>query len=355
MRLVLLDPMLTFASDQAFARRPRGGIAQATVYLADALAGLGHEVTLACGEEPGLRQSGVAIHDVRRGMDGPWLASRAADGLIVLNDAGVLRKIAPIRPQGPPALLWVHHLADVRWGADGRSAHGLDTENGGLADAVVFVSSWQRDRFLETLRLDPSRSHVILNAAGPEFCKLQDAMAHKRPPWRVVHTPAPYKGLSCLLDAWPLVQARHPEAILEVYSGLAIYGNDDDPYAPLYERCRAMEGAVYQGPLPHGELAARLKRAAIFAHPSLYAETSCIAALEALAAGCRVVATDLGALPETCDGRARLIAHGGDDLALRFAAALSEELSALPGNLRQYSVPGWDERAREWEQLIRSL
>src|SRR6185503_19905705 len=59
--------------------------------------------------------------------------------------------------------------------------------------------------------------------------------------------------------------------------------------------------------LAQPELAQRLKRNAFLFYPCTYAETYCIAAMEAIAAGLKVVSTQLGALPETTLGFADLL------------------------------------------------
>jgi glycosyltransferase involved in cell wall biosynthesis len=357
MRLVLLDPALTFASDHAFATRPRGGIAQATVYLADALAGRGHDVTLACREETGQRNSGVRLADVRQGLDAARLCEWAADGIIVLNDSHVLARVMPIKPPKAPSLLWIHHPPDVRWGEGGRSVHGLETPEGGLADALVFVSGWQKQAYARIWPLDQERCHVIANAVGDVFAALSKKPIAKRKPWKVIFTSAPYNGLDVLLQAWPLILALAPEAELEVLSGLAIYGDSEDQFAPHYAALASLPNARYIGPLPHAALAERLAAATVFVRPGPSDETSCIAAMEALAAGCRVVTADVGALRETCRERAIYVEPYADGLAGRFARAVAAQLTQLdeasmPPPAR---MPTWAERAEEWEMLIRSL
>ncbi len=112
-----------------------------------------------------------------------------------------------------------------------------------------------------------------------------------------------------------------PGTTLEVYSSWQIYGiseaEDQARFGALYQQCREIEGVTYVGPLPQPELAQRLRRVAVLAYPNTYAETSCIAVLEALAAGCVVVTSALGALPETAAGFARLVPLGDDRAAYR--------------------------------------
>jgi glycosyltransferase involved in cell wall biosynthesis len=107
---------------------------------------------------------------------------------------------------------------------------------------------------------------------------------------------------------------------------------DQARFGGLYQRCRETEGVEYIGPRPQPELAAELLAVSVLAYPNSYPETSCIAVLEAMAAGCVVVTSDRAALPETSASFARLVPVEGDREAYveRFAATV-QALGRLAG------------------------
>jgi glycosyltransferase involved in cell wall biosynthesis len=192
----------------------------------------------------------------------------------------------------------------------------------------------------------------------------------KAPP-HLVYTSAPYRGLDVLLDAFPAIRDAIPDVHLRIFSGLSTTrgGPDDNRYADLHQKCLSLEGVDYAGPVSQPELAGWLSEAAALAYPSTYPETSCIAALEAMAMGATVVTTRLGALPETLAGHGVLVdfMDRPDLLAVNFAAAVASTLKAqrlLPAAaaarraaqiayVRENYV--WAHRAREWESWLSQL
>ena len=190
----------------------------------------------------------------------------------------------------------------------------------------------------------------------------------KRAALEVAYVSAPTRGLETLLTLWPAVRAECPAATLAVYSGQSIYGvaPADDPTHRLLS-VMTMEGVDYRGPLSHARLTERLLDTAVVAYPTAFEETSGIAPIEALAAGCSLVCTDRGALPESTAGFATMVPYGegGDVFERAFTDALTAKIrqwrdgdgTDLRASLRHQRQAitahyRWENRALEWKSLI---
>ncbi|CAO3459745.1 glycosyltransferase family 4 protein [Azospirillum largimobile] len=370
MKLLIIDSHVTKASDAYSETEGMGGIASSLIYLSDCLAAEGHDVMLAIAGEPDKRRSGVRIVDCTKVTAGDLTGT---DAVIVSNNADNVTAVKRFLPS-VPVFLWVHIQHDV-WFHDLKClAHYLDTEHARAADGIVFVSEWQKRVFLKTFKdtVPADRCHVIRNACNPFVLRQRDDEAalfdRKRAALEVAYVSAPTRGLETLLKLWPAVRAECPAATLAVYSGQSIYGvKQADDHIHHQLSGTAMAGLDYRGPLSHARLTERLLDTAIVAYPTAFEETSGIAPIEALAAGCSLVCTDRGALPESAAGFATMVPYGegGGDFEAAFTAALiarirqwrdgdGADLRASLRHQRQAITANyrWENRALEWKSLI---
>ncbi|MFM7345287.1 MAG: glycosyltransferase [Tagaea sp.] len=347
-------------------RQALGGSQSALCYLARRLAARGHRVTTLTGtSEPG-ETSGVTA--LAHGNDVPRrLAGRRFDAVISLNDASGARAYAAALAPGTPLVLWTQHAHDQP--AMRRLA---DRDLAAHWTPIVAISDWHRGKLIETFGLDPARVRVRRNAIAPVFETL--ARARNPGPARLVYTSTPFRGLDVLLAVFPRVRELFPGTTLDVFSSLAVYqvAAKDDPFGPLYARARATPGVTLRGSIPQAELAAELAAADVLAYPSTFAETGCIAAMEALAAGLDVVSSRLGALPEATMGFGKLaaidpVALGDEAFAGRYLETLAASLerrarargawdTERDAAARAMRAEGnWAARAIEWERLIAGM
>jgi protein O-GlcNAc transferase len=346
-------------------RQALGGSQSGLCYLARRLAARGHRVTTLTGtREPGTVQGVTALG--HGGDAARHLAGKSFDAVIALNDSGPASAYRAGLAPGTPVILWTQHAHDQP------AMRGLgNRELAAQWHMIVAISDWHRGKLIETFGLDPARVRVRRNAIAPAF----EALAREPNPGpaRLVYTSTPFRGLDVLLNVFPSVREAFPGTTLDVFSSLAVYqvAAKDDPFGPLYERARSLPGVTLRGSIPQKELAAGLARADILAYPSTFAETGCIAAMEALAAGLDVVSSRLGALPEATMGFGRLadidpVKLGDEEFAGRYLEVLSgaldrrararaewdREREAAARAMRDEG--NWSARAIEWEKLLAS-
>lgn len=347
--------------------RPLGGSHSALCYLAAELAKQGHEVFLLNNtKEPGMS---LGVNCLR--LDSiPYQLLHSFDALIVLNLAGWGMQNKALFSDRTRLVLWTGHTPDQP------AMEALrDPAERDLYDGIVFVSEWQRDRYHQYFNIDRDRSMVLRNAISPFFSELfadrDPILSHKFQPPVLAYTSSPYRGLDILLEVFPEIRKAVPGIKLKVFSSMKVYqvseSEDESNYGSLYDRCRQTEGVEYIGSLPQQQLASELRSVMLFAYPNHYAETSCIAMLEAMASGCRIISSNLGALPETAAGFASLIpiddnSKPNKDYFIHETirvlkecytadteAFLKQQVSYIN---RHYS---WSVRAKEWVEWLNSI
>jgi glycosyltransferase involved in cell wall biosynthesis len=368
MRIAFLDSPERDYTVRTVQEKPLGGTQTAVTHITRGLAHLGHEVLLFSGKKTNGKIDRID-HLASSTCSLQQLQSLSLDAIVLISSTGEGRRIRSILGNHQRLILWPHtpddqpNYAPLRDPAERDAFHGF-----------AFVSQWQADHFQKAFAIDPSKSAILRNAAGPEFHTLfaanEPMIPAKSNPPILVYTSAPDRGLSILLQAFPTIRQRIPGARLQVFSSLQLYAasadEDHQKFGQLYQQCRATEGVEYIGAVPQRELAARLREASVFAYPCATEETSCIAAMEAMSAGCFVVTTAGGGLPETTAGFASLIPAGlllPDYLQL-FVEATVEHLSMdhqsaetfLQGQ-RQYAAEhyDWTARPRDWEEWLKAV
>jgi glycosyltransferase involved in cell wall biosynthesis len=346
--------------------RPLGGSQSALCYLALALARRGQQVTTLTGTTSPRSISGVQClryEDIPAALFAP-----ANTMTVVLNGpADMAAAVREAIPPGRPLILWTQHAHDQPAMLPLRDPACM-----ALWDRILCISDWQKAMFQQHLGVPVARMEVLRNAISPAFAGLFPDEAQlgeaKSKELRLAYTSTPFRGLDVLLACFPAIRRRHPNCRLDVFSSMQVYGqaSDRDPYQPLYAQCRATEGIAYRGSLSQTDLAKELTGVSVLAYPNTFAETSCIAVMEALAAGLLVVTSDLGALPETCAGWARLVQPIGpnrsqEQFAIDFARAVDKALGEVQGDRSGFARQrfeqslavnascSWDVRAAEWE------
>lgn len=250
---------------------------------------------------------------------------------------------------------------------DPESLHLKDPELRKRFDKIVFVSNQQFQTYHLALGVPYGESAVIRNAIDPI------ELTESKPVDRVnlIYHTTPHRGLELLVPCMEELAKIHGDNIhLDVYSSFAAYGWEerDAPYQALFQRIKDHPQMTYHGYQPNHIVRDALKQAHIFAYPNIWQETSCIAAIEAMSAGCEVVCPNHAALYETTAGYATMYQY--DEDPMKHANVFINELNAtishrihsklVPEKLesakqyidQQYS---WELREYEWHRLLKGI
>ncbi|MGE3622290.1 MAG: glycosyltransferase family 4 protein [Bdellovibrionales bacterium] len=243
-------------------------------------------------------------------------------------------------------------------------------------DGVVFVSEWQKK--INQPYVPPHwRQHVIRNAMNPAFATLfppgASVMTAKARPPVLLYAGSTPRGAFHLPAVLEALRKRRSDFTMEIYCDCAP-SRDAKSNAEYAAWIRSLPHVTHVGLIPQRALAQKMKQAALLISPNPWPETSCIALIEAMAAGLYAVTTNRAVLPETGEGFPRHIAVEDADNPVRFDmpmpyeafaeaidAALTRWLAgemeqALRGQVDHFCARyQWAQRAEPWIAFVDSF
>lgn len=277
-------------------------------------------------------------------------------------DAHLLSRVNLITSICHPGLL-VNNKPNVMWQHLSYDQPNVQTMKNSIFVArmhqYIYVSDWQLNKYAEHFDIPLDKSMVIRNAIEPiEYIPRPTTSKLK-----LIYTSTPWRGLEVLLDVMELLNRDDIE--LDVYSSTIIYGKHFMPtaYDRVFDRCRRTKNVNYKGYALNKAVRKAVQSAHIFTYPSIFEETSCVSAIEAGAAGCKIVTTNFGALPETCGNYASYVEYTSDrpTLVNSYAELLNNEIDNYWNNSLKdqsdffNSKYSWNTRSQEWETLFKNL
>jgi glycosyltransferase involved in cell wall biosynthesis len=271
---------------ESLAQRPLGGTETALIRVAALLDQRGHDVTVFTThrEPPASKPRYLPNIQV--------LQSGEFDVFVVIQDWRAL--FFPVRAK---------HFC--YWTGDSFKEYA----NFGLGDKRVIarakrffaVSKFHAQSICEHSGFPPEKARVIGNGVELSYFNGEET----RQPNRLIYSSAPYRGLALMPAIFSELKKIHRDLELHVFSGFQIYDTDkpfQGPQVAEFEKIKAalgkLPGCFLHGNIVQSALARELMRSSIYVYPNFVLESCCITAMEAQAAGCAVVTSALGALPE---------------------------------------------------------
>ena len=244
-----------------------------------------------------------------------------------------------------------------------------EKENHRKYDWYVFNSHWTYEKFRYAFGLPTHKCCVIKNAL-PDIDWRPKKKFKKGDPIKLIHTSTPWRGLNVLLGAMELIE--RDDIILDVYSSTKIYGDAFDlqnkkQFKPMFDKIDSLKNVNNMGYTPNLQVIDAMQDTHIYAYPSIWEETFCISAIEAMAAGNMAIVTNFGALYETCTEYAHYVNYETNmyTLAKKFKAVIEFVADnyhepvlheKLIDQMKYYrTFYNWDVRVKEWESLLNQL
>jgi glycosyltransferase involved in cell wall biosynthesis/2-polyprenyl-3-methyl-5-hydroxy-6-metoxy-1,4-benzoquinol methylase len=273
-----------------------GGSELMAIEMSKRLAKQGHRVRIynSCGKYGEGIYEGVEYYHTEKYQD------LKCDVLIVSRVASFVNEKFNI--EAKLKLLWVHDVFALNASSDDLRKY----------DKILALSEWHKQNIINVHQVRPDQ--VIVTRNGIDLNRFQKNVTRNK--YKVVNSSSPDRHLPVLLDVWSEIKKRVPQATLDIFYGFKNWeyvAQHDPNQMALINRLKAQmealksDGVNFRDRVSQEKLAEEFLSAGVWAYSTCFSETSCISAMEAQAAGLRIITSPIAALNETVGTRGTLI------------------------------------------------
>ena len=267
-----------------------------------------------------------------------------------------------------PLIAWMHESS-----FNPELVPALEAFNG-----VAYVSEWQK-RINQPHAKPHWKQAVLRNAMNPKAAELygpgEAVLPTKAHPPILLYAGATPRGAFHMPPLLDHLRPKKQDFTAEIYCDCKP-SRDNKANEEYFTWMRGLPNVTHVGMVGQTELLQKMKRATFMIAPNPWPETSCIALIEAMAAGLSVITTNRAALPETASGFAQHVVIEDVDHPVRFDMPLPyeefagvvsmamDEWAAKPletGWKIQKQIAyfkanyQWAQRVQPWVEFVRSL
>jgi 2-polyprenyl-3-methyl-5-hydroxy-6-metoxy-1,4-benzoquinol methylase/glycosyltransferase involved in cell wall biosynthesis len=254
-------------------------------------------------------------------------------------------------------LWWLHDLALLR-------QSGFVQRHLVNIDRIFTVSEFHRQQVAETYKINPG--YIVPTVNGVDYKAFEGLEGYEREPRTLVYMARPERGLENLVGRDDCIMNELKDCHLYVCGYDNTTPQMKSYYEWLWSRCEELPNVTNLGSLGKRELYQLLAKCMVYAYPTTFEDTSCIAALEANAAGLPVVGYKWSAVPETLTGGGAILLPMKEKDGNPYVdkKQYADTVRSLLGNTEQWQTlhkkaltkkQTWAQAALQWDELFHDL
>lgn len=293
---ILCHSCLSFTGT-SLTRAPLGGTETSVILFAKSLRSFGHKVSVYTNITARLDGDYYPVAE----LNNPSCEAYSSDVVISVRDYKALQHFQNAKAR----MFWTGDSYDQPFNVgmgDKRAAKHIDL--------FLAVSEWHRQTLCDASGFPLEKSWVIRN--GIDLSRFQNRNVQRNRK-RLIYSSMPYRGFALTPDIYSELVKVFPDIEFHAFTGFGVVQNlkneqQVNELESTLEKLNKLPGFHYRGNVTQDQLAIEFLKSGILFYPNTFEETSCITAIEAMAAGCVPVTSFLGALPETISGNGYVVA-----------------------------------------------